>query len=69
MTDDPRPSRAAVFGLLALGLVFLGAVPLVILTNGVPPGYGFFEVIILPAVVGCLFTGRSLWRLIRRDHS
>jgi hypothetical protein len=68
MTEPPPPSRAALLWLLALGLLFLALIPVVIQVNGLPGGWGFVEVILLPAVVGAALTLRSLWRLFKRDY-
>jgi hypothetical protein len=61
MTDPDAPSRGSAIGLVALGLLFLGLVPVVILTNGLPGGWGFVEVILLPVLVGLWMVGRGLW--------
>jgi hypothetical protein len=65
MTDEAPPP---VWPPLALGLLFLGLIPVVIQTNGLPRGWGFVEVILLPALVGGWFTGLGLWRLIMRGR-
>jgi hypothetical protein len=44
-------------------------VPVVIWTNGLPGGWGFVEVIVLPVLVGLWLTGRGLRRLIQRTRS
>jgi hypothetical protein len=63
----PQPTRRALVWLFLLGLLYLGLVPVVIVVNGMPGGYGMFEVIILPAFVGLLLAGRSLWKLARGE--
>lgn len=63
MSDDPPPP---IWPPLALGLLFLGLIPVVIQTNGLPGGWGFVEVIVLPALVGSGFTLLGLWRLLTR---
>jgi hypothetical protein len=54
---------------LALGLLFWFLVVLVFKVNGTPGGYGFFEVVILPIIVGGLFVWRGLsllWKAGRK---
>jgi len=72
MSDDPHKpplsSRAALIWLMLLCLLYLGLVPVVIFVNGTPGGYGFFEVILLPALVGLFLTGRSMVKLIRGEY-
>lgn len=60
MNDPEPPPRWAAVGSLALGLLFLGLVGLVFKVNGTPGGYGFFEVVILPLLVGGWFIWRGL---------
>ena len=71
MSDDPHkpplPSRTSLIWLLLLGLLYLGLVPVVIVVNGTPGGYGFFEVIFLPTAVGLFLVGRSVLKLLRGE--
>jgi hypothetical protein len=75
MTDEPPknpyrygPSRSELKVWLALGLLVLSLIPLVFWWKGIPRGPALAEVVILPGVVGSYLTGRSIKRLIRREH-
>jgi hypothetical protein len=65
MPDQEPTSKWGAMGAIALGLLFWFMVFLVFKVNGTPGGYGFFEVVILPVVVGGYFIWRGvmlLWR-------
>jgi hypothetical protein len=74
MTDAPKnpfrygPTRFELKVWLALGLLALSLPAIAIWARGMPGSIVAIEVLILPLAVGGYLTGRSIKRLIRREH-
>lgn len=62
------PTRGELWFWLAVSLGCLGLMILVLVINGLPSGPGMIEVIALPGLVVGYLGGRSVKRLIRREH-
>lgn len=68
---NPRkygPSRGELWFWLAAAGVGFGAVAVAFVYRGIPSGPALFEVVLLPVVFFGWIGGRSVVRLIRRDH-
>jgi hypothetical protein len=74
MTDAPKdpfrygPSRGELKVWLAIALAGSAIVLAVVISQGMPSGPALIEIVVLPAVLFGYLGGRSVKRLIRREH-